>query len=259
MSTINLETYDKYQSWKSVPVQEPIYLSIVIPAYNEEERIIPTVGAIASYVCSLDVAWELIVADDGSKDSTVAMLQELELTNLRVLVAEQNGGKGRAVQRGILAARGQYILFADADNSTPIEQLGAMLEEMDTRYDILVGSRAAEGSQESNRNILRRTMSGTLRFIVEHVLHIGVQDTQCGFKLFRREAAMEICERQTLMGFSFDLEILYLANKLGYSIGETPVEWYDAPGSKVDSLREARRFLKDMARIRVNDARGMYA
>ena len=251
--------YDGYAAWKSTPISKPPLLSIVIPAYNEEERIVPTVGAIASYVCSLGIPWELIVADDGSTDTTVAILRDLEMANLHVLVAERNGGKGRAVQRGILAARGEYILFADADNSTPIEQLGRMLEVLQDDYDVLVGSRAAEGAQEANKSLLRHAMSGSLRWIVRTFLRIGVQDTQCGFKLFRRAAAMDLVERQTLMGFSFDLEYLYLAGKLGYKLGEAPVEWFDAPGSKVDSIKEARRFIKDIARIKLNDLRGVYA
>ena len=253
------DVYAKYLKWKNEPLQEQALISIVIPAYNEAERIVPTIGAIASYMTTLDVPWELLVADDGSTDETVALLQELDLANLHVLVAEKNGGKGSAVRRGMQAASGEYILFADADNSTPIEQLGGMLTLMDDqKFDVLVGSRAANGAQEANRSFLRQTMSDTLRWIVQHIMHIGVQDTQCGFKLFRHDAAEELSRRQTIDGFSFDLELLYLTNKLGYKLGEVPVEWFDAPGSKVDSLKEARRFIQDIVRIKMNDARGMY-
>ena len=252
-------TYSAYLHWKSEPIGEQPYLSIVIPAYNESERIVPTIGAIASYVCGLRKPWELLIADDGSKDDTVALCQGLELANLRVLIAPQNGGKGSAVQRGMLAARGEMVLFADADNSTPIEELGAMIAKIDEGYDVVVGSRAADGAQEAHRSLLRRTMSKTLRGMIRPIFSLQVSDTQCGFKLFRREAAQRLFAAQTIRGFSFDLEILYLANKWGYRIAEQPVAWVDAPGSKVDSAKEIKRFLKDMARIKLNDFQGMYA
>ena len=253
-------SYIDYEQWKTTPNTGEPYLSIVIPAYNEEIRIVPTIGAIASHVSDLGFPWELIIADDGSKDDTVKLVQELGFVNLRLLVAEKNGGKGSAVRRGILAARGRYVLFDDADNSTPIEEVSRLLHELEQgKYDVAVGSRAAEGSQEAKRTMLRRLMSGTLRWIVQNVFSIGVQDTQCGFKLFTREAAHRLYGAQTIVGFSFDLEILYLAHKFGYRIAEVPVAWVDSPGSKVDTTKEAQRFLRDLMKIKVNDWRGTYA
>lgn len=137
-------------------------------------------------------------------------------------------------------------------------QIDALLATAETGYDVVVGSRAAAGAQEANRSFLRQVMSDTLRWIVQKPLRIGVRDTQCGFKLFRRDAALRIFGAQTLMGFSFDLEILYLAEKYGLRVAEQPVAWFDAPGSKVDSLKEARRFLRDIGRIKLNDWRGVY-
>ena len=251
--------YSAYELWKSTPIEGELYLSIVIPAYNEEERIVPTIGAIASYVSDLGFPWELIIADDGSKDNTVKIVQELGLANVRVLVAEKNGGKGSAVRRGMLAARGQYVLFDDADNSTPIEELKKVLAKLETEnYDVAVGSRAVAGSEEAKRSPLRRLMSSTLRWIVQNIFKIGVNDTQCGFKLFTREAAQKLYQSQTIAGFSFDLEILYLAHKYNFRIAEVPVAWVDAPGSKVDTTKEAQRFLRDLVRIKMNDWRGVY-
>ena len=253
-------TYANYVHWKTTPLDDEPYLSIVIPAYNEEVRIVPTIGAIASHVSGLGFTWELIVADDGSKDQTAALVDSLEMANLRVLRASANGGKGRAVQRGMLAARGRYILFDDADNSTPIEELGKLLSKLvHDDYDIAVGSRAADGAAEVERSILRRILSGGLRWIVQHVFRIGVRDTQCGFKLFTREAAQRLYTAQTITGFSFDLEILYLAAKHGYRVAEVPVAWVDAPGSKVDTTKEVQRFLRDLLKIKWNDLRGIYA
>lgn len=252
------DTYARYLQWRNVPLQEAPYLSIVIPAYNEAERIIPTIGAIASYVCGLDYPWEMLIADDGSKDDTVVLCTSLGLANLHVLIAEQNGGKGSAVRRGVLAAQGARILFADADNSTPIEELSNLMRRMDEGYDVVVGSRAAGGAEEAHRSLVRRTMSNTLRAMIRPVLNMDIKDTQCGFKLFTREAAQKLFGAQTIMGFSFDLEILYLAHKYGYSVAEQPVTWIDAPGSKVDKMKEIRRFLKDMGTIKMNDLKGIY-
>jgi dolichyl-phosphate beta-glucosyltransferase len=251
--------YQNYFAWKSQPLAELPTLSVVIPAYNESTRIVPTIGAVATYCSNLGMPWELIIADDGSKDNTVAIVKKLGLANLRVLVAEHNGGKGNAVRRGILAARGDYILFADADNSTPIEELGACLQKMAQGYDIVIGSRAADGAQESNRSLLRQLMSDGLRWIVHNALRLGVTDTQCGFKLFRSETARHLCRLQTIVGFSFDLELLFLAAKFGYKVTEQPVAWVDAPGSKVDTRKEVQRFLRDIARIQLNDLQGVYS
>ena len=230
-------------------------VSVLMCVYNGG---IPLSSALESILEQTFLDFEFVIVDDGSTDETVSILEDLQLANMRVLVAEQNGGKGSAVRRGMLAAEGEFILFADADNSTPIEQLGKMLQQMESGYDVLIGSRAADGSQAQNRDIIRRSMSWGLHSLVHMILHVDVSDTQCGFKLFRREAAVQLCQYQTLMGFSFDLELLYLTEKLGFSLGETPVNWYDAPGSKVNVIRDTRRFLVDLVRIRVNDSMGYY-
>lgn len=253
-------SYAAYEKWKQEPNAEKPEISIVIPAYNEEIRIIPTIGAIASHMVTLDRPWELIVADDGSSDQTVAMIEELGFANLRVLIAPQNGGKGSAVRRGMLAAQGDFILFTDADNSTPIEEIGRLLHTLEhDGYDIAVGSRAAEGAEVENKSLKRKILSAGLNTIVQTIFRIRVKDTQCGFKLFTREAAMRLHNAQTLMGFSFDLEILYLAFKFGYRVAEVPVNWFDAPGSKVDTAKEARRFITDLVKIKVTDLKGGYA
>lgn len=252
--------YHEYERWKATPLEMEPDLSIVIPAYNEEERIIPTIGAIASHLSDLGITWELIVTDDGSKDQTVTLVEQLNFTNLSLLKAPQNEGKGSAVRRGMLAARGKYILFDDADNSTPVEEIEKLLYKLVYEgYDVAVGSRAAAGSQEANRTILRRILSGGLRWMVHNLFRIGVRDTQCGFKMYRREVAQRLHTAQTIEGFSFDLEILYLAAKMGYKIVEVPVEWVDAPGSKVNTSKEVRRFLHDLLKIKLNDLRGVYA
>jgi dolichyl-phosphate beta-glucosyltransferase len=251
--------YNNYEKWKTVPIEGEPFLSIVIPAYNEEIRIIPTIGAIASYISDLGFPWELIIADDGSKDSTATLVEELGFANLRLLRAPKNGGKGSAVQRGMLAAHGKYVLFADADNSTPIEEVKKMIQALDVAgYQVAVGSRAAQGAEEANKSILRHILSGGLRLIVRYGLRIKVRDTQCGFKMYTHEIAHRLHSAQTIMGFSFDLEILYLAFKVGCRVSEIPVSWIDAPGSKVDTKKEVQRFVRDIVTIKRNDWQGVY-
>lgn len=253
-------SYADYERWKTTPNKGEPYVSIVIPAYNEEVRIVPTIGVIASHMSGLGFEWELLIADDGSKDKTVETVEALQFVNLRVLKTPKNGGKGSAVRRGMLEASGKYVLFDDADNSTPIEEIEKLLRKLDTEgYDVAIGSRAAEGAQEAKRSLLRRIMSGGLRWLVRTVLRMGVRDTQCGFKMYTREAARRLHRAQTIMGFSFDLEILYLASKLRYKVAEVPVAWVDAPGSKVDTRKEAQRFLRDLSRIMLNDLKGTYS
>jgi dolichyl-phosphate beta-glucosyltransferase len=245
--------------WKSTALDERPHLSIVIPAYNEEIRIIPTIGAIASYVSDMGFPWELIISDDGSTDETVKLVKDLGFPNLIVLEAERNQGKGAAVRRGMLAAQGNYVLFDDADNSTPIEEVSKLLEKVEQEgYDVAVGSRSVEGAEEAKRSPQRRLMSWGLRSIVQYGFRIGVEDTQCGFKMFTYDAAQRLYGAQTIEGFSFDLEILYLANKFDYRIAEVPVAWVDAPGSKVDTTKEAQRFMRDLVKIKRNDLRGVY-
>lgn len=251
--------YENYEKWKTVPIEGEPKLSIVIPAYNEEERIVATIGAIASHVSDLGFPWELLIADDGSKDATVSIVEDLHLANLKLLKAPKNGGKGSAVQRGMLAACGKYILFADADNSTPIEEVSKVLNKLENDgYDVAVGSRGAEGAEEGKKSLLRKILSGGLRWIVKYIFFIPVRDTQCGFKMYTHEAAQKLHTKQTIMGFSFDLEILYLAAKYGYKIAEVPVSWIDAPGSKVDTRKEVQRFLRDLMKIKTNDLKGVY-
>jgi dolichyl-phosphate beta-glucosyltransferase len=253
------ETYRAYKGWATEAISEPPRVSVVIPAYNEEWRILPTVGAIATHMCSRQEPWELIVADDGSTDGTVALLEELRLPNLRVLRADRNGGKGRAVRRGVAAARGAYVLFADADQSTPIQQFDTLLHKVTTEgYDIAVGSRAAAGATVSGKSLARRVLTRGLRLMVRVGFGIRIQDTQCGFKLFTATGAERLFGMQLADDFSFDLEVLYLSAKLGMRTAEVPVEWIDAPGSTVASAKVTMQFVRALARIRINSLLGRY-
>lgn len=244
-------TYALFDQWRSTPSSSRPRLSVVIPTYNEAERIIPTLAAIAVHISRSGLDWECIVSDDGSTDGTVGLVEDLDLANLSVIRAHHNQGKGAAVRNGMLAARGDLILFCDADNSTPIDELDHLLARIEQGpCDVVVGSRASAGATVANRSNLREALSRGLQWLVRVVIRTTVRDTQCGFKLFTRTAAHSIFSRQRLDGFAFDLEVLYLAKRLGFSVGEEPVRWFDAPFSKVNPLVEPFRFLRDVVRIR---------
>ncbi|OIO66627.1 glycosyl transferase [Candidatus Woesearchaeota archaeon CG_4_10_14_0_2_um_filter_57_5] len=225
-------------------------LSIVIPAYNEEARIGKTLAQIRKHVPHA----ELIVVDDGSSDGTVALARR---AGAKVLVNERNRGKGYSVRRGMLAAQGGLILFSDADLSTPITELPRFLS-LARDHDVVIGSRSVTGSRVVVHQPLYRELIGkTFNLLVQVMAVPGIKDTQCGFKLFSRDAArvFSVCR---LDGFSFDVEALFVARKLGFSIKEEPVEWRNAAGSKVHPVRDALRMLRDLFVIRWNWMRGMY-
>lgn len=250
--------YAAYASWRDIAQTGPIDVSVVIPAYNEQTRIVPTIGAFAAHLARTGLTWELIVSDDGSSDATCALIALLDHANVRVIQAPANAGKGAAVRRGFAAARGRMVLFSDADNATPADELDALIARLEAGADIAIGSRAVAGADVLNRSLIRRALTLGLRGVVRVGLGIGVADTQCGFKLFTAEAAQRIGAAQTIDGFSFDLEILHLAERFGYRIAEVPVRWFDAPGSTVHPGREAMRFLLSIVRIRINAVQGVY-
>ncbi|MEJ1154498.1 dolichyl-phosphate beta-glucosyltransferase [Microbacterium marmarense] len=256
--TESIDRYQAYKTWVNTPNAEPPEVSIVIPAYNEEIRILPTIGAIATHMSARGRPWELIVADDGSTDTTVRLVEDLQFANLVLLRAPANAGKGDAVRRGMLAAKGKLVLFADADQSTPIEQFEALEAKIAEGYDVAVGSRKAAGATVRHKSVLRRVLSWGLHSLVSLLFGIKVLDTQCGFKLFTGAAAAELFSQQKIDGFSFDLEVLYLAAKFDMRVAEVPVEWIDAPGSTVSAIRVSLAFLGDLVKIKVRDLCGDY-
>ncbi len=241
-------SYPAFEQWRDVPLPR-VTLSIVVPAYNESERILPTLAAFAVAVSAIGEPWELIVSDDGSRDGTADLVGALPWANLRVL-RHANTGKGGAVRRGVRAARGDLILFADADNSTPIEELPRLIAAVRAGAHVAIGSRAAEGAEEVGKSAVRRLVSGGLRRVTRLLTGVTAEDTQCGFKLFRGEVARDLFRRGVLDGFSFDLELLYLAARDGLRVVEVPVRWVDAPDSKVDPVKDSVKFLKDVLMLR---------
>lgn len=233
-------------------------LSVIIPAYNEENRIGKTLKKIIGYLERKKYDYEIILVDDGSKDKTIGVVKSLKNKKVRILKNKHNLGKGGSVKNGMLAAKKDYLLFSDADLSTPIEEL-EKFEKLKEKHDILIGSRALKESDIKIKQPFYRILMGKVfNFIVNIVVIWGIKDTQCGFKLFRKEAAKKIFSKQTFNGFSFDVELLFIAKKYGYSIKEIPVMWINSTESKVNALKDSIMMFIDLLKIRVNNLRGKY-
>jgi dolichyl-phosphate beta-glucosyltransferase len=200
--------------------------------------------------------YEVIVVDDGSDDGTADLVADLAPNNarLRVLRYTPNRGKGHAVRYGMLRAQGRFLLFCDADLATPIEEVETLFARLDEAHPIAIGSRDTPGATLTRRQSLLRETSGKLfNRCVQALAVPGIRDTQCGFKLFTREAARDVLSRCRVDNFSFDVEILYLARRRGHGIAEVPVRWAHQEGSKVRLLRDGWRMLKTLWRIRTTD------
>jgi dolichyl-phosphate beta-glucosyltransferase len=246
------------------------YLSIVIPAYNEACRLPQTLQGIISFLQSKSYASEIIVVDDGSEDNTSNVVSEFadSLRSLR-LIRNDHRGKAFAVRTGMLAAEGQHVLFTDADGATPIQEADKLLIRLEESWDLAIGSREGVGAKRYDEPAYRHAMGRVFNLIVRSLVVPGIQDTQCGFKAFRQEAARDLFQNMQLYGTDagrvqgavvtgFDVEILFLARKWGYRIAEVPVEWYYGQESKVNPIRDSWRNLHDVLRVRWNDARGRY-
>ena len=232
-----------------------IYLSVVIPAFNEEQGIKETLSKVESYLIKQNYSYEVIVIDDGSVDNTAELVKNYTAHNnhtVHLLQNKENRGKGYSIKKGMLTARGEHILFSDADLSTPIEEIEKLLPWFDKGYDVVIGSRALPQSNIIiHQPFYRETMGRIFNAFVQLLTIKGIKDTQCGFKCFRRKVAHKIFNKQTVKGFSFDVEVLYIAYKLGYSIKEVPINWYNSPITTVNALTDSFKMLVDLLRIRL--------
>jgi dolichyl-phosphate beta-glucosyltransferase len=233
-------------------------LSVVIPAYNEAVRLPRTLARLGAYLPPAAPDYEIVVVDDGSTDGTSERAHASGLSSLTVLRHETNRGKGYAVRRGILAARGKLRLVTDADLSTPIEDLTHLRKALDDGADVAIGSRALPASNvEVRQPWYREGMGRLFNLCVRLAVLPDLHDTQCGFKLFTAAAAEAAFLPARLDGFSFDVETLYIARRRGLRIAEVPVTWRNDLATRVGLLRGAEAFL-DLVRIRWNGARGAY-
>jgi len=237
------------------------YLSVIIPAYNEEDRLLSTLSRIDEYLREQPYPYELIVVSDGSRDGTARAALEWRPDGcpLKVIDRKENRGKGYSVREGTTVAEGEYILFSDADLSTPIEEVEKFLPLLKSGTDIVIGSRSLGDSevvvhQPIYRELMGRVFNGMVQFLAVK----GIIDTQCGFKSFSRRAVKKIFPRCRIDGFAFDVEILFLARKLGLSIKEIPVRWFNAPGSSINPVRDSLAMFREICQIRLNEWTGKY-
>ena len=235
------------------------FLSVVIPAFDEAARIVPTLDELELYLSAQTFSWEIVVVDDGSSDDTAALVTEWANGREGVrLVRIAHAGKGWAVRTGMLEARGGHRFMCDADLAMPAHWISAFIERMEAGADVVIGSREAVGARRFDEPGYRHMMGRVFNRAVRLLAVGGFEDTQCGFKCFSEEAAIRLFGLQVSKGMGFDVEILYLAVKAGYRIEEMPIDWYHQPVSKVRPGADTLDMLKDTVLIRLRDAFGKY-
>jgi dolichyl-phosphate beta-glucosyltransferase len=234
-------------------------LSIIIPAHNEESRLPRTLEQVFAFLGKQAYAAEVLVIENGSTDSTleVARTYAERHANLRIIHAEARG-KGLAVRLGMLAASGDYRFMCDADLSMPIEEVNRFLPPALTDFDLAIGSREVPGARRYDEPLHRHLGGRLVNLLIRLLILPRLQDTQCGFKCFRGEVAEDLFRHQTLDGWSFDIELLFVANRRGYRVLEIPIDWFYRTESKVSAVRDALRMVNDIFRIRANGRGGLY-
>lgn len=235
------------------------FLSIIIPAYNEENRLPRTLEQVLKFLNKQTYSFEIIVVENGSSDRTFEVAKGYAQThsNLTVL-QEQQRGKGNAVRRGMLEAKGEYRFICDADLSMPIKEVAKFIPPQLTDFDIAIGSREALGAVRYNEPSYRHFGGRAINLFIRLFILSGFQDTQCGFKCFRAQVAEDLFRQQTLTGWSFDIEILYLARRKKLRIKEIPIDWYFFADSKVNAFQDALKMISDIFVIHFNAVRGKY-
>ena len=238
-----------------------MYLSIIIPAYNEEKRLPNTLKEIDKYMSKQDFTYEIIAINDGAKDKTAESAQALipQIKNLRVIDNKQNHGKGYVVRQGILEARGKYRIFTDADNSTSIDQIEKMFPEFEKGADVVIGSRDIKGAVLDPPQPASRVFVGNVFNLIVQVISglWGIWDTQCGFKCFTEKASKDIFSKCKIDRFAFDVEVLVLAKKMGYKIKEIPITWKNDLTSTV-GIKSMFKMLLEVFQIRWNTVMRKY-
>lgn len=242
------------------PAPAPL-LSLIVPAYNEGQRLAPSLAAMSAFFRAAGFPYEILVVDDGSTDETAAIIAAAVAADpaLRAAGYGANRGKGHAVRTGMLAARGDYLMFTDADLSIPLSITDEFLDALRGDYDIAIASRWHPASKNAvPPPPIRRAMGAIFRWCVRRLVISDVRDTQCGCKAYRAEAARYLFSRSRIDRFSFDAEVIFLAARAGYRIKEVPFVLHYSPGSSVRPLRDSLLMVRDLLRIRLNALRGVY-
>jgi dolichyl-phosphate beta-glucosyltransferase len=233
-------------------------ISIILPVYNEEQRIGKTLEAIGEYLNKKNIDYELIIVDDGSTDNSVKVVEEFFLSRpqikYKLLKNNKNLGKGAAIRKGVFSAEGKLVYFTDADLSTPIEEMFKFIDVIEKEgYDIVIGSRGLKESKILvHQPFYRETMGKIFNKIIKILLMKDFNDTQCGAKMFKNEVAKKVFSLSKIDNFAFDVEILYIAKKLGFKIKELPVVWKNSKGSKVKLFVDSLNMLLSLFKIRFN-------
>lgn len=235
------------------------FLSIVIPAHNEESRLPRTLGQIFVFLENQSYSSEVIIVENGSSDRTLELAREFAARHPTLIVIhEEQRGKGNAVRHGMLEARGEYRFICDADLSMPIDEVQRFIPPALNDFDLAIASREAPGATRFNEPSYRHWGGRAINLVIRLLILPGLNDTQCGFKCFRAEIAENLFRQQTIMGWSFDIELLYLARRKHLRIKEIPIQWYFDADSKVNAVRDALRMIGDIFRIHVNALRSRY-
>jgi dolichyl-phosphate beta-glucosyltransferase len=242
---------------------QPIALSVVIPAYNEQDRLLPYLTSITRYLSRRGDRYEIVIVDDGSTDETAKRVEIFAVVSpaVRLIRLPANRGKGAAVQAGMQAAHGDLRLMADADGATPIQELERLERAVTEGADLAIGSRflASRDDRYHVQARWHRTLLGNLfNHVAQRLGLAGISDTQCGFKLFRRRVAVDLFSVGRIAGYGFDLELLYIARRREYRIAEVPINWTDQPGSKVRVMRDGLQLLRELLAVRRYDEQGLY-
>jgi dolichyl-phosphate beta-glucosyltransferase len=240
---------------------QKIFLSVIIPAFNEEKRLPKTLKEIDDYLKKQNYTFEIIVVSDGSTDRTCELVEELKskILNLKLICEKKNRGKGYAVKIGMLNAQGEFRLFTDADNSTPISEIEKFLPEFEKGADIVIASRELKGAiLDPPQPLFRRFVGEVFKYLRKIIVGLWeIQDTQCGFKCFKGEVAEKIFPKAKIERFAFDPEILLIAKKMGFKIKEVPVYWKNDLQSKV-KFKSMVKMLVDLFKIKINFLKGEY-
>ena len=239
-----------------------IYLSVVIPAYNEAKRIPETLKKVTAYLKSQSYSWEVVVVNDGSKDDTAQVVREAisQNENIRLIDNKENNGKGYVVRQGLLEAKGEIRVFMDADNSTSIDHIERMFSQFKNGYDFVIGSRDMKDSKLAiPQSWFRQRLGDVFNLLVQFVCGLwGVWDTQCGFKAITKKCVDDVVSQCKINRFAFDPEMLIVARRMGYKIKEVPVTWFNDAASTV-KLKNMIKMGIDLLKIRLNIIKGLYA